>query len=216
MFVMYILSLCAPLWCEEPKPIVISEAHKTEALLMRKKAKELIEIHKDVAMSKAQEAKEIVQNVIVEAKGSNNTSPCLSTNNTTSKGCAVVRPQAHALSSTTTLGNESTQLVIFVSFSMPEASLKALFKEVEKNTSVRLVLQGLIDDSMEKTAQKIHELEGVVDIDPELFEKYRIERVPTFLWVKQGQPLAKLTGNITITYAQEIYKTKLNKEGSPS
>lgn len=216
LFVVLSLSIFAHARCAETKPIVISEANREEALRIREHAQKHIETHKAEAMSKAQEAKEIVQNVISEARGNNNISPCLSKEGTAHKGCAVIKPNAQALSSKTTSVNTSTQIVVFVSFSMPEESLKALFKEAEKNPHVRLVLRGLVDDSMEKTAQKIHTLEGVIDVDPELFEQYQIEHVPTFMWAKQGEPVGKLMGNITLSYAQEIFDAKFNIESSSS
>jgi type-F conjugative transfer system pilin assembly protein TrbC len=216
LFVVLSLSIFAHAWGEESKPIVISKENQDEALRIREHAQKYIETHKAEAMSKAFEAKEIVQNVIREARGNNNSPPCFSTNNTAPKGCAVIKPNAYALSSKTTSVNASTRIVVFVSFSMPEESLKALFKEADKNPHVRLVLRGLVEDSMEKTAKKIHELEGVINVDPELFERYQIEHVPTFMWVKQGEPLGKLMGNITLRYAQEIFDAKFNTESSSS
>jgi hypothetical protein len=63
----------------------------------------------------------------------------------------------------------------------------------------------LKDDSIQKTAQKIEELGGSLDVDPEIFEKYSIEHVPTFMRFHNNQATAKLSGNITIAYAKEIF-----------
>ncbi len=216
MCISSIVSVFAFIGCAESKSIVILRENREEALRIREHAQKHIETHKAEAMSKAFEAKEIVQNVINEARGNNNVSPCLSTEDAAHKGCAVIKPQTHTLSSKTTSVDASTHIVVFVSFSMPEESLKALFKEAEKNPHVRLVLRGLVDDSMEKTAQKIQTLEGVVDVDPELFERYQIEQVPTFMWVKKGQPLGKLMGNITLSYTQEIFDEKILHERQSS
>ena len=55
-----------------------------------------------------------------------------------------------------------------------------------------------------KTARRIAELEGVMEINPELFDAYRIEQVPTFVLIKDGKPHAKVAGNISLQYAKEL------------
>lgn len=216
MLVFLSLCMCKPSTGMEIQAPALSKEHQAEVAAIKEQAQPLIEAHKAEVISKAQEAKEIVQQVIRQAKTNHNDSPCLAHIQKENKGCSVIKSSKQDVSSKGSSVKALSQIVVCVSFSMPEESLKALFKEAEKNSNVRLVLQGLIDDSMEKTAQKIHDIEGVVDIDPEFFEKHHIERVPTFLWIKNDQPLAKLSGNITLTYAQEVFRTKLNTESSPS
>ena len=216
MFVFLSFCMCKVEAGMEIKTPSISKDHQADVTAIKEQAKPLIEAHKKEVLSKVQEAKEIIQSVITEAKTNYNDSPCITQNQKENEGCSVIKSFKQDLSSKSSPVKASPQIVVCVSFSMPDESLKALFKEAEKNPNVRLVLQGLIDDSMEKTAQKIHEIEGVVDIDPEFFEKHKIERVPTFLWIKKDQSLAKLSGNITLSYAQEIFRTTLSAESSPS
>lgn len=198
------------------KSAFVSQEQKKEVQSIIEQAKQQSESHKADALNKATETKAIVQNIIEQEKMNFNTSPCLSKLGAQQNSCQVVKPESIDLLPKTSSVNTPTTLIVFISFSMPEESLKALFKEAENNAHVRLVLRGFIDDSMEKTARSIHDLKGVVDIDPELFERYQIERAPTFLWVKKGQPLGKLTGNITIAYAQEIVDEKIKTESHPS
>jgi type-F conjugative transfer system pilin assembly protein TrbC len=91
---------------------------------------------------------------------------------------------------------------------MPEASLKHLCETLKDHLEVTLVLRGLIEDSMEKTARKIDAIKGVFEINPELFEQYDIKEVPTFVLIKKDKPVARLRGNITLTYAKALFAEK--------
>jgi len=90
-------------------------------------------------------------------------------------------------------------LLIFVSFSMPEASLKSLSREAQKQGAV-LVMRGLYRDSFVQTAQKLQQLGIAVDIHPELFETHHIVSVPTFIKIANGRPLYSLKGNVTLDF----------------
>ena len=196
----------------ETKSVYVSREQKKEVQSMIEQAKQQIEPHKAEVSRLATEAKAIVQHVIEQENKNLNTSPCLSKLGVEKNGCQVIKPESFDLSHKTSSVNTSIKVIVFISFSMPEKSLKALFNEAENNSHVRLVLRGFIDDSMERTAQRIHELKGVVDVDPEIFEQYHIEQVPTFMWVKNDQALGKISGNITLAYANEILKEKIEKE----
>ena len=100
--------------------------------------------------------------------------------------------------------NSGFQLYIFVSFSMPKESLKALAIEAKKHNVV-LVIRGLIDNSFLKTANFLKELgEGVI-LDPLLFRKYNVVVVPTFIETRQAG-YKKMSGHITLAYALEKFK----------
>ena len=99
------------------------------------------------------------------------------------------------------------QLLVFVSFSMPEASLKALAKDAGQHNAV-LVIRGLYEDSFVKTASKLKELGIGVDINPELFESHNVTAVPTFVSVKSGQSLRRLKGNVTLGFVANKFKEK--------
>ncbi len=91
------------------------------------------------------------------------------------------------------------RLLIFVSFSMPESSLKSLTEEAKTHNAV-LVMRGLHEDSFVKTAAKLKELEVSVDIHPELFETYRITSVPTFIEVNDKEEKNRLSGNVSLKF----------------
>lgn len=69
-------------------------------------------------------------------------------------------------------------VIIFVSFSMPEQSLKAWIEQA-KLIKAPLVVRGLIDNSFKKTIQKLKELGGGVQLDPIAFKRFQIKSVPS-------------------------------------
>lgn len=102
------------------------------------------------------------------------------------------------------------QILVFVSFSMPEEVLRQLSKTLKDHPEVKLVLRGLIEDSLEKTVRKIKDLDGVMEINPHLFDAYAIQTVPTFVLIKKDKPAFKLSGNITLPYAKALFAEKGN------
>lgn len=100
---------------------------------------------------------------------------------------------------------QEDQTLVFVSFSMPETSLKSLLVEAE-GKNVVLVIRGLIEDRFSKTAQKLKDLKGGMEINPELFEEYDIKAVPTFVQLKNREVKARLQGNVSLAYALETLK----------
>ncbi len=102
-------------------------------------------------------------------------------------------------------------ILIFISFSMPKECLKNLYEE-SKVTGAALILRGLKNNSFKETADIIKELEIVAQIDPELFEKYQIRTVPTFVLIDQEEPVV-LKGNVTLSYAKAKFK-EINKGDS--
>jgi conjugal transfer pilus assembly protein TrbC len=172
--------------------------------VMREQGKEQSNPYKEEANKKALEAKAMVAQMTEDLKN-RSYAPCNKKqgNKIEGNGCVY---QKMAIPKMPFAGSSQSQTVlVFVSFSMPEESLKGLSESLEQNPDVRLILRGLIEDSFEKTARRLHELKGVMEIDPELFETYQIEQVPTFVLVREGKPIAKLTGNISIPYAKELF-----------
>ncbi len=116
------------------------------------------------------------------------------------------------------------QLIVFVSFSMPQASLKKLVEQASR-TQALLVLRGMSDEgSMVKTLARIKELIGnrsvAWQIDPQAFKRFGIRSVPTFVLVAAGTPVqscdkedtcdslqgfARLSGDVTLDYALEKF-----------
>jgi type-F conjugative transfer system pilin assembly protein TrbC len=131
-------------------------------------------------------------------------------------GCPRRQPSYHISDNMTapsmldaSLEQSSCQILIFVSFSMPEASLKSLAQETarDQRNPCRpvLVMRGLYQDGFLKTAEKLKDLGVSVDINPELFETHQVTTVPTFIFVKDGLPLHRLKGNVTLAFSKERF-----------
>ena len=102
------------------------------------------------------------------------------------------------------------RILVFVSFSMPNIAIKELNDQAQKY-GAKLILRGLHEQSFKKTAKKILEIDkdGVkLDINPELFKKYGIKKVPTFILIRNGKEVSQLSGNVSLEYA----KSKLVEE----
>lgn len=112
------------------------------------------------------------------------------------------------------------QLLVFVSLTMPEGSLRKLIEQGER-TRATIVLRGLKDGSMVKTAAAVRQILGnyktAVQIDPQGFDRFGVNQVPTFILLKDGAQLqrcddtscvspssyAEVSGDATIEYALE-------------
>lgn len=103
------------------------------------------------------------------------------------------------------------KILVFVSFSMPRASLNALSKEAEKFGAV-LVMRGLKGDSFQETQAAFQGLgteeRSGIEINPELFETYQIKQVPMFVRVKTStegefQEIGRLSGNVSLSFAAQ-------------
>lgn len=97
-----------------------------------------------------------------------------------------------------------SSLLVFVSFSMPEQSLKQLAKQVKEKKGV-LVLRGLHNNSYKQTLKKIYSItkdaqSGFV-VDPRLFEEFQVETVPTFIKKQSDSLYQKVSGDVSLIYA---------------
>ncbi len=114
---------------------------------------------------------------------------------------------------------ESAQkLYVFISFSLPENTMKALIEQSRKSDAI-LVFRGMHEGSLKKTTAKLLELDrqGVnAVIDPKLFEKYRVESVPTFVLTNACENCTafvdKMSGNVPLEY----FLTEVTKSGDLS
>lgn len=131
------------------------------------------------------------------------------TGNTMSKGSHVKKPSA---------------ILIFVSFSMPKQSLEAILRDAKK-IHASVVIRGLIDDSFQKTYQRIAELvnssggEGM-ELNPLWFKRFKIQSVPSVVVLPTDSPCFndetcepardydQMTGNITISAALKMIRNK--------
>jgi conjugal transfer pilus assembly protein TrbC len=115
---------------------------------------------------------------------------------------------------------QGPQLLVFVSLSMPDGALRKLVEQAERTRAV-LVLRGLKDGSMVKTAAAVRRLLGerkaALQIDPQGFDRFGVNQVPTFVLLRDGtqaqrcadascvpaSSYATLAGDVTIEYALE-------------
>lgn len=110
------------------------------------------------------------------------------------------------------------KFLVFISFSMPEETLKALNTQVNR-IGGKLVLRGLVKGSFRETAQKLKELQIDIIIDPTLFEAYQIDRIPTFILrnapttsVEEDVTFDRLTGNVSLEYVLEQFSAHGNTQ----
>jgi len=92
---------------------------------------------------------------------------------------------------------------IFVSHSMNDEALKAYFKEAMANDAI-LVMRGLVNNSFIDTKVKCEELQISYEINPVLFDLFKIEIVPVIIH-QDGEIIKKVTGHISLKDAFEIF-----------
>lgn len=101
----------------------------------------------------------------------------------------------------------TSQLYVFVSFSMPEERLKELDKQVKKIGGV-LVIKGLVNNSLRETTRRVQEIdeEGLsMLLDPNKFEVFNIEQVPSFV-LEGDYKYDRVVGNVSLKYALELFE----------
>ena len=114
-------------------------------------------------------------------------------------------------------------LLIFVSFAMPEATLTRLVDQASR-AGATLVLRGLVDGSLRETVERMQRLVGTrrvaVQIDPQAFDRYSVQRTPSFVIVRGGaasQPCGTgsciagdqyllAAGDVSLGYALEHFR----------
>ncbi|MGI9215326.1 MAG: type-F conjugative transfer system pilin assembly protein TrbC [Gammaproteobacteria bacterium] len=92
--------------------------------------------------------------------------------------------------------------LIFVSFSMPKSSLKSLYSDSKLNNGV-LLIRGLKNGSFKETAAYLKSLGIGVEINPQAFKQYKIDKVPTILLLENEQ-FKSISGNVSLSYAKEL------------
>lgn len=93
------------------------------------------------------------------------------------------------------------QAQVFVSFSMPAQLLQQTLSESAR-LNIPAILNGLIDNSMPATVQRIQTLSKTVpnlniQIDPTAFERFEIKQVPALV-VDNGNAFDVLYGNLSL------------------
>lgn len=93
---------------------------------------------------------------------------------------------------------------------MPEQSLKNWAWQVNR-VGGTLVLRGFYKNSMKETTQQVHNVFGektAVDIDPERFARFNIQRVPSVIVVNNQHHFDVVSGDITLEAALEKMQAK--------
>ena len=119
--------------------------------------------------------------------------------------------------------NTGPGLLIFISFSMPQASLERLADQAVR-ARASLVLRGLVNGSLRDTVERMQRLIGnrqvSVQIDPQAFDRFSIVRTPSFVLVRDGaQPqrcgagmcfaadqFALTAGDVSLDYGLEQFQ----------
>lgn len=105
------------------------------------------------------------------------------------------------------IDNSPHELYVFVSLSMPQSRLINLLQEAKLYDGI-VVLRGLKNNSYKDTANFMQPIiktaaAGII-IEPNLFEKYDVSKVPTFIL---NDPIIKkydkAKGNVSLKYALE-------------
>jgi conjugal transfer pilus assembly protein TrbC len=111
-------------------------------------------------------------------------------------------------------------LLVFVSFSMPMESLKALGEQVHK-AGGKLVFRGLVDGSFPATSKKMQELGVDALIDPTLFEAYQVKVCPVFVLsdkllqtVEEKPSYDQLSGHVSLHHALETFRRHGNSKAA--
>lgn len=111
-------------------------------------------------------------------------------------------------------------LMVFVSLSMPQPTLRKLVDQAAR-AQATLFIRGFVDNSIRTTVTRVQDLIGqahvAIQIDPQAFDRFAIERVPSFVLVRDGtrpsscasgvcaptDTYVKITGDVSIDYALE-------------
>jgi len=93
-------------------------------------------------------------------------------------------------------------VLIFVSFAMPEVALGRLVEQASQ-AQATLVLRGLVDGSLVRTAARVQQLIGArkvaVQIDPQAFDRYAVTRTPSFVVVRDGAQAAPCATGLCVS-----------------
>lgn len=103
---------------------------------------------------------------------------------------------------------------IFISFSMPRASILQWIEQAEKTQS-SVHLRGFVNNSFKETMQVSNELlknnqNGGLLLDPKLFEHYHIQTVPAVVFVEDNQEPVIVYGDIGLKAAAEMALARVN------
>jgi type-F conjugative transfer system pilin assembly protein TrbC len=98
------------------------------------------------------------------------------------------------------------QLLIFVSSTMPQESIKVLGQQAQK-IGAHIVFRGLVGGTFPKTQSYMKDLGVTVEIDPPKFEDYKVTVVPTFI-LDNKNVSDRVSGHITLFEALDQFRKK--------
>lgn len=101
------------------------------------------------------------------------------------------------------------EFFVFVSLGMGDESLKALSQQAQAHGGT-VVIQGLVGNSFQETHKRLMGLGIPISIDPTLFERFEVVRVPTFVLTAVengdlGKVFDKVSGNSSVRSALELF-----------
>ena len=124
-------------------------------------------------------------------------------------GCTAFKSAPPSLHKNSPL-MDAKQPLIFVSASMPIASLKKLAYQATKHNAL-LVIRGMVKGSMVETAKLVDEIDHPLDIDPKLFERFGVKQVPVFV-IPHHASWHTVSGNVELNFALEsVNKDRLGQ-----
>lgn len=95
---------------------------------------------------------------------------------------------------------------IFISFSMPKTSIKQWIEQADK-ANVQVYLRGFVKDSFKQTviesSEIISESSPGFILDPKMFDKFKIEKVPAVVFEEKGHEPIIVYGDIGLLAAAE-------------
>lgn len=104
-------------------------------------------------------------------------------------------------------------IIIFVSFSMPDESLKGWLREANM-INAPVIVRGFVNNSFKDTINKIGALtkdnHGGIQIDPTLFQRFHVDKVPAVVVVKEPNCITGMSctfdydivyGDVKLSYA---------------
>ena len=114
-------------------------------------------------------------------------------------------------------------LLVFVSFSMPEAALARLVDQAARSQAT-LLLRGFVNGSLKETVARVKALIGSrkvgFQIDPQAFDRFSVSETPTFVLVRNGamptecggntcfssDAFVSVVGDVSLDYALEYFQ----------
>ena len=116
-------------------------------------------------------------------------------------------------------------LFIFISLSMPQATLRRLVEQAA-HARASVFVRGFSGNSLRTTVAQVQELIGhrdvAIQIDPQAFERFGVERVPSFVLVRDStrpvscasgicapaEAFLRTTGDVSLDYALEYMQRR--------